>query len=69
MPTYSYRCEQCQQEFEVTCPMAERDRGYMCPVCGAPGRRQLATFSIKGRSSRGDSCGSCTTGSCSTCRH
>lgn len=36
MPTYVYRCENCQHAFSVIQHMAEHGRGpIVCPQCGS----------------------------------
>ena len=32
MPTYEYRCEECGNEFSVSCRIADRNE-QNCPVC------------------------------------
>lgn len=41
MPIYTYRCEQCTEEFEVRASFAEKEAGLeaACPSCA--GRRQV----------------------------
>jgi len=34
MPVYSFKCNTCEHEFDVTCRMSERD-DQSCPHCGA----------------------------------
>lgn len=48
MPLYAYRCPDCGHDFDDRRPIAERDSAS-CPVCGAAGRRLLATVSAVGR--------------------
>ncbi|MBV8526761.1 MAG: hypothetical protein JOZ75_00445 [Candidatus Dormibacteraeota bacterium] len=40
MPTYGYRCESCQQEFDVWQRMTD-EPGAACPTCGGKGKRQF----------------------------
>lgn len=40
MPTYGYRCESCQQEFDVWQRMTD-EPGATCPSCGGKGKRQF----------------------------
>lgn len=35
MPTYEYRCLECDEDFEISCHMAERDEKAVCPNCGS----------------------------------
>ena len=34
MPTYSFKCDTCEHEFEVICRMSERE-SQTCPACGS----------------------------------
>jgi len=40
MPNYDFICALCGHGFEKLCPMAERDNGIPCPVCGGEARRR-----------------------------
>lgn len=41
MPTYTYRCETCQKNFEIALSYAEYDRAEVtCPNCGSPNVRR-----------------------------
>lgn len=40
MPTYGYRCESCQEEFDVWQRMTD-EPGATCPSCGGKGKRQF----------------------------
>lgn len=45
MPMYEYRCEGCGQVFEQLRPMADADRGVVCPACESEQiERLLSTF-------------------------
>lgn len=35
MPTYDRKCEQCDELFEVTCKISEKDNDHECPYCGS----------------------------------
>ncbi len=51
MPTYVYRCTECEHEFEVFAKMSDQPRARKCPVCGARAQRQIsggAGFLFKG---------------------
>lgn len=39
MPTYGYRCDPCEVDFDVTKPMAEFDSPETCPSCEGGARR------------------------------
>ena len=44
MPTYEYRCEACENEFEVVLRMSEYDLPQDCPACKAgPAKRRVPT--------------------------
>ena len=45
MPTYRYRCKECDHEFEVRQRMSD-DPLTECPVCGGPVRRVVGTVGI-----------------------
>ncbi|NED96720.1 zinc ribbon domain-containing protein [Phytoactinopolyspora alkaliphila] len=38
MPTYTYRCQPCQ-DFDVITAMSRRTDHWECPRCGQPARR------------------------------
>lgn len=51
MPTYEYKCERCQKNFEIVKPMSEYDKQEKCPVCYCDGKRIIgggASFILKG---------------------
>jgi putative FmdB family regulatory protein len=33
MPTYEYRCKECDKRFEITCHLEERKKLAVCPKC------------------------------------
>ena len=45
MPIYGYRCQSCEQDFEVTQRMTDAPQAP-CPVCGGPGTRQFFPIGI-----------------------
>ena len=76
MPIYEYQCSKCDTEFEELI-LSANDK-IACPKCGSRKVRKLAsTFAhrTKGaggevsrmRSAASDSCGGCTSSSCSHC--
>ncbi|MCX7599570.1 MAG: zinc ribbon domain-containing protein [Armatimonadetes bacterium] len=75
MPTYSYKCDNCEVTFDLLRPRSERDEAARCPVCGEKtNRRLMAAPNIRSRNSggsttslSGDACSSCRSGSCATC--
>jgi len=55
MPTYEYRCVECQKRFEIFLTYAEYDRGEVtCPACGSRNiQRRIGRIRIaKGEESR-----------------
>lgn len=51
VPTYVYRCTECEHEFEVFAKMSDQPRARKCPVCGNRAQRQIsggAGFLFKG---------------------
>ena len=47
MPVYEYYCQACENLYDLRRAMAERDDPAPCPICSAPGRRQISTFGYK----------------------
>lgn len=45
MPTYDYRCSQCDRVFEVTRPMSA-SREASCTSCGAPAKRVFSPVGV-----------------------
>lgn len=35
MPTYDRKCDECDQLYEVTCKISEKNDEHECPFCGA----------------------------------
>ena len=33
MPTYEYRCKECEKRFEITCHLEDRKKLAVCPKC------------------------------------
>jgi putative FmdB family regulatory protein len=74
MPIYEYVCLSCKKEFEVIRSMSQKDAQIECEKCGsAKVKRKLALIhaqsggsAVPGTSS---SCGSCSSGNCSSCGH
>jgi putative FmdB family regulatory protein len=77
MPIYEYLCKECDAKFEQMRPISQSDKAAECPRCHKPARRQMSVFNgfITGDSgiaksmagNSGHSCGSCSSGNCSTC--
>ena len=50
MPTYEYRCQRCQHQFEIMQKISESPL-TICPSCSAPGLEKLisaTSFQLKG---------------------
>jgi len=68
MPTYDFRCAECDHRFSDFVNIKDKD-SERCPKCGG-NAKQLFTgflFISKGRSQGGTSCSSCSGSNCSTC--
>jgi putative FmdB family regulatory protein len=33
MPSYDFRCKECDEIFEITCSMSQREEKAVCPKC------------------------------------
>lgn len=72
MPIYEYKCNKCNNEFEV---IVFRDEQPNCPQCGAENpEKKMSSFGFsvgyKFKSSAtgsGGSCASCGSSNCSSC--
>jgi putative FmdB family regulatory protein len=51
VPTYEFRCRECDERFELRRPMAEADAPAPCSAGHGDTVRLLATFATTGRSS------------------
>lgn len=75
MPIYEYACLDCGERFERLRPMKDADAPITCTVCESQHTSRLLSLfnahsggrAVAGASSGG--CGSCSGGSCATCRH
>lgn len=73
MPIYEYACNDCREEFEK---LVFASTVVLCPSCSSGNiRKKMSTFGMGGgaeNQSTGGSpasgCGSCSGGSCSTCK-
>jgi putative FmdB family regulatory protein len=67
--TYSYKCNQCNQEFEIRATLAEKEKlspdKFKCPNCGSSEITQIIVSCnfVKG-DSKGNQNDSCPTGTC-----
>jgi len=41
MPTYDYECQKCHGRFDLTRPIAERNKRVRCPNCRAVAKRLI----------------------------
>lgn len=66
MPIYSYKCQDCENKFEVDATIKEKEdlpektEKFNCPKCKSKNTKQsfsLKTFFSKGKSDGGCSCG------------
>jgi len=55
MPTYEYKCKDCDSTFDVKQPIWAKRTGAKCPGCGSENTERLIS---RFNSSRGDDCGS-----------
>lgn len=46
MPTYEYRCPECDCRFERTRPVSEASQDAECPSCGADARRAFSPVGV-----------------------
>lgn len=73
MPIYEFVCNKCSSDFEEL--VFKRDEKVPCPSCGSEKvERKMSVFAFSSGDSfrstgSGDSCGSCSKGSCSGCGH
>ena len=45
MPSYDFRCPECDERFEVTRPVGTAS-GVCCPVCDAPAKRVFTPVGV-----------------------
>jgi putative FmdB family regulatory protein len=53
MPTYAYRCRECEDQFELSRPMSESSAPTPCPVGHDDTVKLLTTISLGGRAGAG----------------
>ena len=71
MPIFEYHCSKCDKNFEMLVFGSDK---VSCPHCkGEKVKKLLSAVSYKSdsgfSSSQGSDCGSCSSGSCSSCGH
>jgi putative FmdB family regulatory protein len=70
MMTYSYKCNQCNQEFEIRATLEEKEKSspdkFRCPHCGSTEIIQTikACNFVKGSGEKDSQINSCPTGTC-----
>ena len=68
--TYSYKCNKCNQEFEIRATLAEKEKSssdkFKCPNCGFSEITQIikACNFVKGSGEKDSQPNSCPTGTC-----
>ncbi|MEK6692881.1 MAG: zinc ribbon domain-containing protein [Nitrospirota bacterium] len=71
MPIFEYHCPHCGEDFEK---LVFSQTVVECPGCGASEvKKKFSVFGMAGVESRGgdtssDSCGTCSSSNCSTCK-
>lgn len=78
MPNYDFKCQDCQQTFEVRMTIKEMEEGKVtCTYCKSKKVKRLyngfgfssgKTSSLNNSGASSSSCSSCGSTSCSTCR-
>ena len=53
MPLYEYRCDECDETFEVLRRITEKDDAR-CPSCERPARKLLSGFAVGGGGASSD---------------
>lgn len=75
MPIYEFICQNCEKKFDELVPVKWETAGVKCPVCSSEylvrAVSRLGGFSSSGKMQSLEpahsSCGSCSSGACSTC--
>ncbi|MCK4352271.1 zinc ribbon domain-containing protein [candidate division WOR-3 bacterium] len=68
MPVYSYKCKECNEEFDLLIGVGKGNKELKCPKCGSQKlERLLSSFGVRmgGLSTGSSSCPTCSTGTCS----
>lgn len=71
MPVYTYRCKQCDSQFDLIIRMSKRDEKIICEKCKSTNvERALSAFSVGSSSAINDApCQSAPSHSCTSCPH
>jgi putative FmdB family regulatory protein len=64
MPLYEYRCNQCEETFEMMLRFSEADRIPVCPHCKSPNTQRKLSMIASTRSGSSDSFVSSSSSSC-----
>jgi putative FmdB family regulatory protein len=78
MPIYEYFCPKCKGKFEQMRPISRAEDESECPKCKTSSKRTMSKFVSHSKfdfgsldhmsaPSNGSSCGSCSSGNCSSC--
>ncbi len=74
MPIYEYVCPHCEVKFEKLRPLSQAKESATCPECKEISERVLSVFASFSKDESGltspvggNSCSTCSSGSCSTC--
>lgn len=79
MPIYEFKCDDCQEKFELLCQKGATGEGEKCPSCSSDKiKKQLSLFCASSKVGKGESaanvplggmggCSSCSGGSCGSC--
>lgn len=63
MPIYEYRCEECDEPFEVFVRSSSQKADLTCPKCGSQKvKKAVSLFGVGGAGSSGGVRGSCSSG-------
>lgn len=65
MPIYEYKCQDCGTIFEK---LIYKEEDVKCFICGGKNVKKLISLFSSVGSNKGNTCSSCSSGNCSTCR-
>lgn len=66
MPTFDFRCSDCNHEFSKLVSIKEKDK-VKCPKCDGNVKQLFTGFMFLGNDSGKNSCSSCNSGNCGAC--
>ena len=75
MPVYEYRCNKCDDKFELLRGISQANEDATCPKCHKTAKKVLSKFMSYSKSGNlttpiagtTNSCSGCSSSSCSTC--